>query len=80
MAAHTHGAMAFGRAGDSASPAGADWAKTASDSPYSSAAPNGAMSAQATSSVGGGQAHENRQPYLVLNYVIALVGVYPQRS
>ena len=45
LAAHTHGAMAFGRAGDSASPAGADWAKTANDSPYSSSAPNGTMSA-----------------------------------
>lgn len=29
---------------------------------------------------GGSQAHENMQPYLGLNYVIALVGVYPSRS
>jgi microcystin-dependent protein len=29
---------------------------------------------------GGGQAHDNMQPYLGLNYVIALVGTYPSRS
>jgi microcystin-dependent protein len=29
---------------------------------------------------GGGQAHNNMQPYLGLNYVIALVGLYPSRS
>lgn len=28
---------------------------------------------------GGGQAHNNMQPYLVLNYCIALVGIYPPR-
>ena len=29
---------------------------------------------------GGGAAHENRQPYMALNYVIALQGIYPSRS
>jgi microcystin-dependent protein len=29
---------------------------------------------------GGGQGHENRQPYLVLNYCIATTGVFPPRS
>lgn len=29
---------------------------------------------------GGGQSHENRQPYLGLNYTIALQGLYPSRS
>ena len=28
---------------------------------------------------GDGQAHENRQPYLALNYLIALRGVFPSR-
>jgi microcystin-dependent protein len=30
--------------------------------------------------VGGGQAHENRQPFLVMNYVIALQGIFPSRN
>lgn len=29
---------------------------------------------------GGGQAHSNMQPFLVLNFVIALSGVYPPRQ
>jgi microcystin-dependent protein len=29
---------------------------------------------------GGSQAHENRQPYLVLNFVIALSGIFPSRN
>ena len=33
-----------------------------------------------TSSVGGGQAHENRQPFLAINWVIALTGIFPSRS
>lgn len=31
------------------------------------------------SAVGGNQPHENRMPYLVLNYCIALVGIFPPR-
>lgn len=30
--------------------------------------------------VGGSQSHNNMQPYLVLNYVIALQGVFPSRD
>jgi microcystin-dependent protein len=80
LAAHSHGALAFGRAGDTKGPAGADWAKPSSDTPYGTSSPPGAMSASATTAVGGGQPHENRQPYLVLNYIIALQGVFPSRS
>jgi microcystin-dependent protein len=29
---------------------------------------------------GGSQPHENRQPYLGMNYCIALQGVYPARN
>lgn len=29
---------------------------------------------------GGGQAHENRQPFLVINWCIALTGIYPARD
>jgi microcystin-dependent protein len=80
LPAHSHGAIAFGRAGDTNSPSGADWARAATDTPYGSATPPGTMSTAATSSAGGGQAHDNRQPYLVLNYIIALEGIFPPRS
>jgi microcystin-dependent protein len=32
------------------------------------------------STTGGSQAHENRQPYLVLNYCIALQGIFPSQN
>lgn len=38
------------------------------------------MSSAAVSNVGGGQAHENMQPYLVLNFCIALQGLFPSRN
>jgi microcystin-dependent protein len=31
-------------------------------------------------SVGGGQPHENRQPYLAMTYAIALQGIFPSRN
>jgi len=31
-------------------------------------------------SVGGSQPHENRQPYLVLNWCIALIGIFPSQN
>jgi len=30
--------------------------------------------------VGGSQPHENRQPFLVVNFVIALQGIFPSRN
>jgi microcystin-dependent protein len=38
------------------------------------------MNAQALSPAGSSQPHNNLQPYLVLNFVIALQGVFPPRS
>jgi microcystin-dependent protein len=40
----------------------------------------GAMSPQAVSNVGGSQAHQNMQPYLVLNFCIALQGIFPSQN
>ena len=38
------------------------------------------MASATLSTTGGGQAHANMQPFLTLNFIIALVGVYPSRS
>jgi microcystin-dependent protein len=38
------------------------------------------MNAGSIGPTGGGQPHENMQPYLVLRYIIALEGIYPSRS
>ena len=38
------------------------------------------LASETLSTTGGGQAHTNVQPYLTLNFIIALVGLYPSRS
>jgi microcystin-dependent protein len=38
------------------------------------------LRSDAVSSVGGTQPHPNMQPYLALNFVIALQGIFPSRS
>jgi microcystin-dependent protein len=38
------------------------------------------MSTQAIARTGNSQGHENKQPYTVLNFCIALEGMYPSRS
>jgi microcystin-dependent protein len=39
-----------------------------------------ALDPSSVSNVGGSQAHENRQPYLVLNFSIALQGIFPSQN
>lgn len=60
------------------SPGGALWATAPSDAfaPTS----NTAMNPKSVAPTGGTQAHENTPPYLVLNFVIALVGIFPSRD
>jgi microcystin-dependent protein len=44
------------------------------------AAPNAAMAPEALVPAGGDQPHNNMQPYLTLNFCIALQGVFPPRT
>jgi len=41
---------------------------------------NTVMATEAIGTMGGSQAHENRQPLMGMNFCIALVGLYPSRS
>lgn len=47
---------------------------------YGSTGPAAALAPQTIGNAGGSQAHNNLQPYLVLNFVIALQGVFPSRN
>ncbi|ABC22254.1 phage tail protein [Rhodospirillum rubrum] len=47
---------------------------------FTQTAPDGTLAPGALAPfVGGGDAHENRQPYLVLNYCISLAGTWPSK-
>jgi microcystin-dependent protein len=82
MASHTHQLMAAPSPGEQASPVGNSMARGVGASVYQSDTTSNLvdMAGQSLPMVGGGQAHNNLQPYLVLNFIIALVGIYPSRS
>lgn len=77
MPAHTHAANASSAVSNTKSPTGNTWAAMVNG--YS-AASNTSMNSAALSAVGANQAHENRQPYLVVNFIIAIQGIFPSRS
>jgi len=69
--------------GNSFTPEGNYWAGSHSKNAYSDDATSDLENSSPkikTNSKGGGQSHTNLQPYLAVNYIIALVGVYPSRS
>ena len=49
-------------------------------SPYAVATPNTTLAPTSLSKVGSGQAHENRQPYLGLTYIINCYGLFPTQE
>jgi len=83
--AHNHNALAAATGGTD-SPAGAVWGEAREGKTpvhlyaQSNAGTNVAMNASVLSPVGGGQPHNNLQPYLVLTFIIAQQGIYPSRS
>ena len=78
---HNHNVMAINDVGDTNQPANNGIARSSGASVYSPAGPPAvAMSASALPVTGGGQAHNNMQPFLALNFIIALQGVFPPRS
>lgn len=78
MAGHNH--LPVGNSGAATTPTatGNLWAN--GNNPAYSATANAAMDPACISGVGGSQAHDNMSPYLVLNFVIALQGIFPSRN
>jgi microcystin-dependent protein len=78
---HTHPLTASATAGTQASPIGAVLAQaTGSVQLYYEGDPTGAMNAQAITPAGGSQPHENVQPFLCINFIISLFGVFPSQT
>ncbi len=75
---HTHAVSASSGAPNQGSPTGNAWATL--NNGYSTGTPNAVLGPSAIGAGGGSQPHENRQPYLVLNFVIALQGIFPSRN
>jgi microcystin-dependent protein len=48
--------------------------------PYGTDAPLQPLAPQAVSAAGGDQPHDNLQPFLCINFIISLYGIYPSQS
>lgn len=75
---HTHLPVGSANSPSAPGPAGNLWA-TNTTNPYSNSA-NNTMNPACVPNVGGSQPHTNLQPYLVLNFVIALQGIFPSQN
>jgi len=74
---HTHQVVAANVTQTFADPTGNLFGKDASF--YGTANATGILPAD-VSLTGGSQAHENRQPFLVMNWLVALTGIFPSRN
>jgi microcystin-dependent protein len=76
---HTHPLLASGSVATQTSPGGAilGTSRPGSDSNYIESAPSVNMAATAITPVGGSQPHTNFQPYLCVDFIISLFGLFP---
>lgn len=79
MPAHTHQVKASSNNPSVTSPNSNFWAANTGFGPYGTIADT-SMSAEAIGNTGGNQPHENRSPYLTLNFCIALQGIFPSQT
>ncbi len=84
IAAHTHTAKASSSLADDATPENDLLAKSEPTGDYIYREPEAAnmtaIKSGTVTNVGGGQAHNNMQPYLAVNFCIALRGLFPSRN
>jgi microcystin-dependent protein len=79
--AHSHGLNGSSTIANQVVPAGSLLGVNAVDDIFASTLGTAAvLSPAAVTSVGGSQAHSNVQPYLTLNFCVALQGIFPSRN
>jgi microcystin-dependent protein len=79
MPAHTHTLMASTSDGNTQAPSGNVLARTVNNI-YGPANNLTQLDPTSTTNVGGSQPHTNLQPYLCINFVVALIGIFPSRN
>jgi len=77
LPAHTHVPVGSSNDASAPDPTGNLWATKLSIYAGSS---NNAMKPACIGAVGGSQPHQNMSPYLVLNFIIALQGIFPSQN
>ncbi len=77
--AHTHNLQASSQTPNRESPQG-NFLSGSPLNPYSSATPNTTLNNGSVANAGASQPHENMQPFQVINFCIALQGMFPSRN
>jgi microcystin-dependent protein len=84
MPAHNHGLAGFAGEGGSSSPENSFIAEPVDGSgnvlPAFSGIGNTSLNPASIGAAGGSQPHNNIQPYLCVNFIIALQGIFPSRN
>jgi microcystin-dependent protein len=76
---HSHPTGASSGSGSQGGPAGAIWA-AATAKIYAGGPANAPMHPSAVAVAGGSQPHDNTSPFLAVNFIVALEGMFPARS
>jgi microcystin-dependent protein len=74
---HSHSFQATNNPADSPSPQGNMIGVSSNTNVFFNDTPNVTMNTAMLSSVGGNQPHSNMQPYLCVDFIISLYGIYP---
>jgi microcystin-dependent protein len=77
---HTHTMLGSSNAANTGNPTGKVIAQSANVTYMIVSDPTVQMNAAAVTPIGGSQPHENCQPFLCINYIISLFGVFPQQT
>ena len=77
---HSHAQQASANAVNAGSGPSAVLGTSTTTAFYGSGAPQVTMAAAAVDAAGGGQPHNNMAPYLGLNFIIAVEGIFPARN
>jgi microcystin-dependent protein len=75
---HSHALIATGEIGTLNTPANNILAQCAGVKTYADVTPGVQLNNQCITAAGGSQPHENMQPYLVINFIVSLFGLFPQ--
>ena len=77
MPSHNHAALAAAVQGDQTSANNALPANSVTITPYLNSAPDSNFNGGAIGPAGGSQPHTNFQPYLCIDFIISLFGIFP---
>src|SRR5436305_12622375 len=77
---HSHPFLVTVNVGGGNAPANTVLAQSTTIKLYSTVAPGVALGASSVTAVGGSQPHNNFQPYLCVDFIISLFGIFPSQT